>query len=89
MIPKKSNLNEVQNSDLYFLDLMLHNRTSPYAQIPLLNIIISYMKTAARHHITKYRFEFPHLLSLLFEQERVYMEAIVNVQVKAIYELNE
>lgn len=68
VIPKKSSLNEVRKSDLYFLDKMIHDRTSPFAKIPLPNIVICRMRTAARHATTNYRFGFPRLLSLLFER---------------------
>lgn len=88
VIPKKSSLNEVRKSDLYFLDKMFHDRTSSFANIPLPNIIICYMRTAARHATTAYRFGFPRLLSFLFERMEVNLDGVEQRPVKSTYELN-
>ena len=67
---------------------MFHSSNSPFVQISLPNIIISSMRMAVKHHTTKYRFRFPHLLSFLFEQEGGDLEGIEKVLVKSLYEMN-
>lgn len=88
VITKKSGLNEVQNNDLYFLDRMFHDRESPFAPIPLPNVIMSYLRATARCDTTNYTFHFPHLLSFLFEQFEVNLDGVEQVPKKSLYKIN-
>ena len=71
MVPKRSGKRKVRNSDLYFLDKMMHGIGQLLSGIPLTSIIISYMRTTARMRAGETCFGFPRLLSLLFEKLKV------------------
>ncbi|XP_071933319.1 uncharacterized protein [Coffea arabica] len=71
MVPKRSGKRELRNSDLYFLDKMMHGIGNHMTGIPLPSIIISYMRTTARMGAGHTCFGFPRLLSLIFEKLKV------------------
>lgn len=87
IIPKKSGMNELRNSDLYFLDAMINGRGLEFNSLSLPSIIISYMRTVARSKAHskagKTCFGFPRLLTLLFESEGVNTERERRVQLEA------
>ncbi|XP_071927454.1 uncharacterized protein [Coffea arabica] len=74
VIPKKTGHTEVRKSDIYFLDYMFHNWTSPYARISLPNIIISHIRSTARRKTTSFKLSFPRLLILIFLRFEVRLE---------------
>lgn len=88
VIPKKSGQGELRNSDLYFLDRMFHGQDSPFAQIPLPNIIISHIRTTARRTSTSFHFGFPRLISLLLHRARVIPPAIPPTPLRPVAELS-
>ncbi|XP_071932873.1 uncharacterized protein [Coffea arabica] len=76
VIPKKTGHTEVRKSDIYFLDYMFHNRTSPYARISLPTIIISHIRSTARRKTTSFKLSFPRLLTLIFPHFEVRLEGM-------------
>ena len=76
VIPKKTDHTEVRKSNIYFFDYMFYNQESSYTQIPLPNIIISYIRSTARRQTTSFKLAFPCLLSLVFEHQGVNMQGV-------------
>lgn len=87
IIPKRSSKNEVRNGDLYFLDKMFHGPGPELAGIPLPSVLISHMRTTARHQNTDYCFGFPRLLTHLFEKKKVNLSGEAQVPLKAFDEI--
>ncbi|XP_071904082.1 uncharacterized protein [Coffea arabica] len=71
VVPKRSGKRELRNSDLYFLDKMMHGVGQQLTGIPLASIIIIYMRTTACMRAGETYFGFPRLLSILFEKLKV------------------
>ena len=67
----KNGKRELQNSDIYFLDKMMHRVGTQLIGIPLLIIIICYMRTTAQMRPDYSCFGFPSLVSLLLEKLQV------------------
>lgn len=87
IIPKRSSKNEVRKSDLYFLDKMFHGPGPDLIGIPLPSVLISHMRTTARHQNTDYCFGFPRFLTLLFEKKKVNLSGEERVPLKAFDEV--
>ena len=87
VVPKKSGKRELRNSDLYFLDKMIHGVGAQLTGIPLPSVIISYMRTTARMRPGDSCFGFPRLLSLLFEKLQVNVSTDKALTTKSIDEV--
>ncbi|XP_027178132.1 uncharacterized protein LOC113777297 [Coffea eugenioides] len=88
VVPKKSGKREIRNSDLYFLDKMIHGLGRQLTGIPLPSIIISYMRTTARMRAGETCFGFPRLLSLVFEKLKVPRGTERAVVTRSVEEVN-
>ena len=88
VLPKKSGKRQLLNSDIYFLDKMMHGVGRQLTGIPLASIIISYMRTTARMRAGETCFGFPRLLSFLVEKLEVPLGAERALISKAVDEVN-
>ncbi|KAL6587985.1 hypothetical protein OROMI_000963 [Orobanche minor] len=80
--PRASETNEVRNSDLYFLDKMVHGLNN----IPGINygsVIINHMRDFLRNTSPKHVFPYLRLISLLLEKLEVDTSTAVRTPIKA------
>lgn len=76
VLPKKSGKNKYRNSDLYFLDEVVHRKQEckTLDDRPLCYDIISYIHNVAKPRLGEMCFGFPRILSLIFKAYGVQLE---------------
>lgn len=70
VIPRKGSSNELRNTDIYFLDKMLHGLQG-IEGIPLGSVILRHMRSIAKHQKGKHNAPYPVLISKILASFKV------------------